>query len=134
MLKVLLVEDQPAVVTALQVLFEIRGVDSVTARDPAEALRLLEADASRSIGLVIQDMNFRPGATNGEEGVALFREIRRRDPGLPVLLLTAWTSLETAVQLVKEGAGDYLGKPLDDEKLFASARNLLHLRELQLEN
>jgi DNA-binding NtrC family response regulator len=134
MLKILLVEDQPAVATALQVLFEIRGVDSVVARDPAEALRLLEADASRSIGLVIQDMNFRPEATSGEEGVALFREIRRRDPGMPVLLLTAWTSLETAVQLVKEGAGDYLAKPWDDEKLFASARNLLHLRELQLEN
>src|SRR5690349_16543524 len=77
MLKILLVEDQPAVATALQVLFEIRGVDAVVARDPAEALRLLEADASRSIGLVIQDMNFRPEATTGEEGVALFREIRR---------------------------------------------------------
>lgn len=134
MLTVLIVEDQPAVATALQVLFEIRGVDSVAARDPGEALRLLDADASRSIGLVIQDMNFRPDATTGEEGVALFREIRRRDAGMPVLLLTAWTSLETAVQLVKEGAGDYLGKPWDDEKLFASARNLLRLRELQLEN
>ncbi|HJX29323.1 MAG TPA: sigma-54 dependent transcriptional regulator [Thermoanaerobaculia bacterium] len=134
MLTVLIVEDQPAVATALQVLFEIRGVDSVAAREPAEALRLLDADSSRSIGLVIQDMNFRPDATTGEEGVALFREIRRLDPGMPVLLLTAWTSLETAVQLVKEGAGDYLGKPWDDEKLFASARNLLRLRELQLEN
>jgi DNA-binding NtrC family response regulator len=134
MLKVLLVEDQPAVATALQVLFEIRGVDSVVARGPEEALQILDADGSRSIGLVIQDMNFRPEATSGEEGVALFREIRRRDAGLPVLLLTAWTSLETAVQLVKEGAGDYLGKPWDDDKLFASARNLLHLRELQLEN
>jgi DNA-binding NtrC family response regulator len=134
MLKILLVEDQPAVATALQVLFEIRGVDCEVAREPAEALRLLDADSSRSIGLVIQDMNFRPEATTGEEGVALFREIRRRDAGLPVLLLTAWTSLETAVQLVKEGAGDYLAKPWDDDKLFASARNLLHLRELQLEN
>jgi len=54
MLKVLLVEDQPAVATALQVLFEIRRVDSVVAREPAEALRLLDADSSRSIGLVIQ--------------------------------------------------------------------------------
>jgi DNA-binding NtrC family response regulator len=79
-------------------------------------------------------MNFRPEATSGEEGVVLFREIRRRDPGLPILLITAWTSLETAVQLVKEGAADYLAKPWDDEKLLASVRNLLRLRELQLEN
>ncbi|HEX7185095.1 MAG TPA: sigma-54 dependent transcriptional regulator [Thermoanaerobaculia bacterium] len=134
MLKVLVVEDQPAVATALQVLFMIRGVEGIVARDPAEALRVLDADSGREIGVVVQDMNFSPEATSGEEGVALFREIKRRDPGLPVLLITAWTSLETAVQLVKEGASDYLAKPWDDEKLFVSVRNLLRLRELQLEN
>jgi DNA-binding NtrC family response regulator len=137
MLKVLIVEDQPAVVTALQVLFEIRGMACAVARSPEEALRRLDADAERGgqeIGVVVQDMNFSPEATTGEEGIALFREVKRRDPGLPVLLITAWTSLETAVQLVKEGASDYLAKPWDDEKLLASVRNLLRLRELQLEN
>jgi DNA-binding NtrC family response regulator len=136
-LEVLVVEDQPAVVTALQVLFEIRGMPCAVARSPAEALRRLDADAAegaQQIGVVVQDMNFSPEATSGEEGIALFREIKRRDPGLPVLLITAWTSLETAVQLVKEGASDYLAKPWDDEKLLASVRNLLRLRELQLEN
>jgi DNA-binding NtrC family response regulator len=133
--KILIVEDQPAVATALQVLFEIRGVACILARDPAEALRVLEGDAdAQEIGVVIQDMNFSPEATSGEEGVTLFREIKKLDPGLPVLLITAWTSLETAVQLVKEGASDYLAKPWDDEKLFVSARNLLRMRELQLEN
>ncbi len=137
MLKVLIVEDQPAVVTALQVLFEIRGMACAVARSPEEALRRLDADGARSepeIGVVLQDMNFSPEATSGEEGIALFREVKKRDPGLPVLLITAWTSLETAVQLVKEGASDYLAKPWDDEKLLASVRNLLRLRELQLEN
>jgi DNA-binding NtrC family response regulator len=137
MLKVLIVEDQPAVVTALQVLFEIRGMACAVARSPEEALRRLDADGARpepEIGVVLQDMNFSPEATSGEEGIALFREVKKRDPGLPVLLITAWTSLETAVQLVKEGASDYLAKPWDDEKLLASARNLLRLRELQLEN
>jgi DNA-binding NtrC family response regulator len=133
--KILIVEDQPAVATALQVLFEIRGVACILARDPAEALRVLEEDAdAQEIGVVIQDMNFSPEATSGEEGGTLFREIKKLDPGLPVLLITAWTSLETAVQLVKEGASDYLAKPWDDEKLFVSARNLLRMRELQLEN
>jgi DNA-binding NtrC family response regulator len=133
-LEVLIVEDQPAVSTALQVLFEIRGIPCIAARTPEEALRVLEGDAGGTVGVALQDMNFRPEATSGEEGVALFREIRRRDPGLPILLITAWTSLETAVQLVKEGAADYLAKPWDDEKLLASVRNLLRLRELQLEN
>src|SRR5215218_3116027 len=137
MLKVLIVEDQPAVVTALQVLFEIRGMACAVARSPEEALRRLDADGARpepEIGVVLQDMNFSPEATSGEEGIALFREVKKRDPGLPVLLITAWTSLETAVKLVKEGASDYLAKPWDDEKLLASVRNLLRLRELQLEN
>ncbi|HET7510309.1 MAG TPA: response regulator [Solirubrobacterales bacterium] len=80
-------------------------------------LQALDADAGeRAIGVVIQDMDFSPEATGGEEGVALFREIKRRDPGLPVLLITAWTSLATAVQLVKEGASDYLAKPWDDDR------------------
>ncbi|HEV2853549.1 MAG TPA: sigma-54 dependent transcriptional regulator [Thermoanaerobaculia bacterium] len=132
-LKVLIVEDQPAVATALQVLFEIRGIPCATARAPWEAIRILDQQASE-IGVVVQDMNFSPDATSGAEGVVLFREIRRWHPSLPVLLITAWTSLETAVKLVKEGASDYLAKPWDDEKLLASARNLLRLRELQLEN
>jgi DNA-binding NtrC family response regulator len=132
-LRVLIVEDQPAVSTALRVLFEIRGVDCVETRSPAEALALLDRDPE-GIGVVVQDMNFRPEATSGEEGVALFREIRQRHPGLPVMLITAWTSIETAVQLVKEGASDYLAKPWDDDKLFATVGNLLRLRELQLEN
>ncbi len=135
-LEVLIVEDQPAVATALRVLFEIRGMPCTLVRSPEEALRRLDADAGagHEIGVVVQDMNFSPEATSGEEGIALFREVKRRDPGLPVLLLTAWTSLATAVQLVKEGAADYLAKPWDDEKLLASVRNLLRLRELQLEN
>jgi DNA-binding NtrC family response regulator len=133
MLKVLIVEDQPAVATALRVLFEIRGVDCIEARTPAQAIHVLDTQAD-SVGVVVQDMNFSPEATSGEEGVSLFREIRRWHSSLPVLLITAWTSLETAVQLVKEGASDYLAKPWDDEKLFASVRNLLRLRELQLEN
>lgn len=133
MLKVLIVEDQPAVSTALQVLFEIRGIPCVTARGPHEAIRVLDQEASE-IGVVVQDMNFSPEATSGAEGVTLFREIRRWHSSLPVLLITAWTSLETAVKLVKEGASDYLAKPWDDEKLLASVRNLVRLRELQLEN
>jgi DNA-binding NtrC family response regulator len=133
MLKVLVVEDQPAVATALQVLFEIRGIPCAVARAPHEAIRVLDKEGPE-IGVVVQDMNFSPEATSGKEGVALFREIRRWHPSLPVLLITAWTSLETAVQLVKEGASDYLAKPWDDEKLLASVRNLLRLRELQLEN
>ena len=67
MLKVLIVEDQPAVSTALKVLFEIRGVDCIVARNPSEAIRALDRQAEE-IGVVVQDMNFSPEATSGDEG------------------------------------------------------------------
>jgi DNA-binding NtrC family response regulator len=78
---------------------------------------------------VIQDMNFSKDTTSGEEGISLFREIHSLDPDLPVILLTAWTSLETAVTLVRDGAADYLAKPWDDQKLVVTVRNLLSLRK-----
>ena len=117
-LKVLIVDDQEAVRTALRVLFEIHDLEVVDTPSPDEALHLI---ATEDIGVVLQDMNFAEAETSGEEGVALFRRIRALDPDLPVLLMTAWTSLETAVQLVKEGAADYLAKPWDDSKLRAHA-------------
>ena len=79
-------------------------------------------------------MNFAPAATSGQEGIDLFHAIRRADPAMPVLLMTAWTCLETAVALVREGANDYLAKPWDDAKLLSSVRNLLQMRALQREN
>jgi DNA-binding NtrC family response regulator len=130
-LKVLLVDDQPAVRTALEVLFELHGLESLTAASPEEALDLV---ASEDIGAVVQDMNFTQHDTTGESGVALFRALRQLDADLPIVLLTAWGSFEVAVQLVKEGANDYLAKPWDDEKLVGIVRKLLQLRGLQQEN
>ncbi|MEO6326727.1 MAG: sigma-54 dependent transcriptional regulator [Thermoanaerobaculia bacterium] len=131
MSQVLIVEDQPGVARALEVLFEVHDIPCLHAREPAEALRHV---ATGKIGLVLQDMNFHTSATSGEEGIALFRRIRELDAEMPVLLMTAWTSLETAVQLVKEGANDYFSKPWDDSKLLTSVRTLLRMRALQAEN
>jgi DNA-binding NtrC family response regulator len=89
---------------------------------------------SQEVDLVIQDMNFRRDATSGEEGVALFRELRALHPDVPVILLTAWTHLETAVDLVKAGAADYIAKPWDDARLLTTVRNLLELRAAVEEN
>ncbi len=124
-MKVLIVEDQAAIAKALTVLFEIHDIECATAATPAAAL---DALAREDIGGVLQDMNFTPGATSGHEGMELFRQMRARDPELPVLVLTAWTSLETAVQMVKEGASDYLAKPWDDGKLLGAVERLLEMR------
>lgn len=131
MIDVLLVDDQPAVLNALKILFEIQDYDCRTASSPDQALAII---GSEEVGVVIQDMNFGRDKTSGEEGIELFRRIKCEDPDLPVLLLTGWTSLETAVALIKEGANDYLAKPWDDEKLVKTVENLLRLRRLQLEH
>ncbi|WP_395702390.1 sigma-54-dependent transcriptional regulator [Aquabacterium sp.] len=126
MLNVLIIDDKPGVGEALTLLLSLRDIPALYAATPAEGLALL---ARHEVGLVIQDMNFSADTTSGEEGVALFRAIRERNPDLPVILLTAWTRLEAAVELVKAGAADYLAKPWDDAKLLATVQNLLELAE-----
>ena len=123
---VLIIDDNPAVGEALSLLLSLHDVRPVVALTPEEGLATL---ARQSVDVVIQDMNFTTDTTSGEEGVELFRAIRQRHADLPVILLTAWTHLETAVELVKAGAADYLAKPWDDAKLLATVENLLELSE-----
>ena len=128
---VLIIDDNPAVATALETLLSLHDIDARTATSPGEGLEMLAS--GNDIDLVVQDMNFDADTTSGEEGMALFARIRDRHPDLPVILLTAWTHLETAVDLVKAGAADYLGKPWDDRKLMATVNNLLELSEARRE-
>ena len=127
---ILVIDDNPAVATALEMLFSLHDIDVVHADSPLQGLQRLRDD---SIELVIQDMNFEADTTSGEEGLALFHQIRREHPDLPVILLTAWTHLESAVDLVKAGAVDYLAKPWDDRKLLTTVNNLLELAQAQRE-
>jgi DNA-binding NtrC family response regulator len=127
---VLVIDDNPAVATALEVLLSLHELRTVSARSAEAALAVLEREP---VELVIQDMNFSTDTTSGEEGEALFRAIRARYPDLPVILLTAWTHLESAVELVKAGAADYMAKPWDDQRLIASVRNLIELGEASRE-
>ncbi|MGY3266966.1 sigma-54-dependent transcriptional regulator [Lysobacter sp. HA35] len=130
MARVLVIDDNPAVATALEVLFSLHDIETVPASSPQEGLALLDREM---VDLVVQDMNFHADTTSGEEGRALFAEIRARHPDLPVILLTAWTHLDAAVDLVRAGAADYLGKPWDDRRLMASVNNLLELSQARQE-
>jgi DNA-binding NtrC family response regulator len=127
---VLVIDDNPAVATALEVLFSLRDVRTIRADSPRTALALLDREP---VDVVIQDMNFRADTTSGVEGAALFRAIRARCPDMPVILMTAWTQLESAVELVKAGAADYLAKPWDDNKLLTTVQNLIELSETRRE-
>jgi len=130
-LRVLVVDDQPAVVTALGVLFDLNDIPNCSAASPAEACRIA---AGETLGAVVMDMNFAPHVTSGEEGVELFNNLREIDPDLPIVVITAWASLEAAVELVKAGAADYLEKPWQDDRLVGAVRNLVELRSVRQEN
>ncbi len=127
---VLVIDDNPAVATALEVLFSLRDVRTLAAETPAAGLEVL---AREHVDVVLQDMNFRADTTSGEEGAKLFAAIHARFPDIPVILMTAWTQLETAVELVKAGATDYVQKPWDDTKLLATVTNLIQLAETRRE-
>ena len=88
----LVIDDNTAVATALELLFSLEGWQTLSAVTPEEGLAIL---AEESIDLVVQDMNFKVDKTSGEEGIELFHNIRGQHPDLPIILLTAWTSLET---------------------------------------
>jgi DNA-binding NtrC family response regulator len=123
---VLVIDDNPAVPQALGLLFSLYDIRTLAASTPEQGLALV---ARERVDLVIADMNFSTDTTSGDEGTALFRALRAAQPDLPVILLTAWTHLESAVQLVKAGAADYMGKPWDNDKLLATVENLLELSE-----
>lgn len=126
---VLIIDDNAAIAMALDVLFSLHDIDTLRAASPDEGLAMLSRHGA-AIDLVVQDMNFTADTTSGEEGVGLFRAIRRQHPDLPVILLTAWTHLDAAVDLIKAGAADYLAKPWDDQRLIATVKNLLELGQV----
>lgn len=130
MSKVLVVDDQQSVRTAIELLFEVHGLCTIVAASPEEAL---DAVANEDVGVIVQDMNFTRNTTSGNEGVALMRALRNLDPDVPIVLMTAFTSLEMAVKLIKEGANDYIAKPWDDEKLVITVKNLMRTRSLGME-
>jgi DNA-binding NtrC family response regulator len=127
---ILVIDDSEAVRTAFEMLLALYGARVLGEGTPGAGLERL---ARERVDLVIQDMNFHREATSGAEGIALFREIRARHAHVPIILLTAWTHLETAVELVRAGAADYVAKPWDDARLLTSVRNLLDLASARAE-
>jgi DNA-binding NtrC family response regulator len=112
---ILVVDDNPDILEALDLLLGLHGYTVQTASDKKQALFVV---SHQVIDLVIQDMNFAQGVTSGNDGKSLFLALRAIKTDLPIILITAWAQLETAIELVKAGATDYLQKPWDDNKLL----------------
>jgi DNA-binding NtrC family response regulator len=124
-LRILIADDQQDIIDALRLLLVDEGYEVTAARSPGEALERLEA---ADCDLAILDLNYTRDTTSGQEGYDLIERLRALDPTLPVLVMTAWSSVAGAVEAMRRGARDYIEKPWDDEKLLAAVRTQIELR------
>ncbi|WP_415841824.1 sigma-54-dependent transcriptional regulator, partial [Myxococcus xanthus] len=122
---VLVADDQADVLEALRLLLKRDGLTVVTSQSPAGALATLEAE---DVDLVLMDLNYARDTTSGQEGIDLLGRIRAQDASLPVVVMTAWGSVEGAVEAMRAGARDYVQKPWDNTRLLATLRTQLELR------
>jgi DNA-binding NtrC family response regulator len=122
---VLIVDDDESVTASLSLLLKQAGLRSVSASGPAAALELLN---SAGPSMVVQDMNF-SRQTSGEEGLDLLGRIKELRPNIPVVLITAWGSIELAVQGMKAGATDFVTKPWNNQHVLQIIQTALQLAD-----
>jgi two-component system NtrC family response regulator len=123
--KVLIIDDDPAIRTSLNLLLKRNGYTPCVASTPEEALKTLDRMA---INLILMDMNY-SRATSGEEGLSLLKKIKTGSPVIPVILMTAWASIQLAVKGMKLGATDFISKPWNNENLLKVISTNLKLTE-----
>jgi DNA-binding NtrC family response regulator len=133
---VLVADDQADVLEALRLLLKAEGFELETASSPAGVVRGVEEG---DIDVVLMDLNYTRDTTSGREGLDLLARLRSLDQNLPVVVMTAWGSVEGAVEAMRRGARDYIEKPWDNERLLATLRTQAELsralhRSQRLEN
>ena len=136
--RILVADDQTDVLGALRLLLKGEGWEVTTTTSPAGVLRALEAD---QFDVLLMDMNYTMDTTSGVEGLDLLTRIAGLDSSLPVIVMTAWGSVEGAVEAMRRGARDYVEKPWDNARLMATlgtqfelGRALRRARRLEDEN
>ena len=123
-MKVLAADDQPDVLEALRLLFKREGIALTPAASPAGVLSLLDGE---EFDAALIDLNYARDTTSGVEGLDLLSRIRAADHVLPVIVMTAWGSVEGAVEAMRRGARDYVQKPWDNARLIATLRTQMEL-------
>jgi DNA-binding NtrC family response regulator len=123
--RILIADDQPDVVHALKLMLNDEGFDVVSVRSPAEVVGAVEGS---DFDLALLDLNYTRDTTSGQEGLDLIDRLRAIDPTLPILVMTAWSSVAGAVEAMRHGVKDYIEKPWADERLVAAVRTQIDLR------
>ncbi|NCT66411.1 MAG: sigma-54-dependent Fis family transcriptional regulator [Rhodanobacteraceae bacterium] len=121
---ILLADDQRDIREALRLLFKAEGIGCVAVDGPAAAL---DAARKQRFGAALIDLNYTRDTTSGAEGLELLRELKKLDAELPVVVMTAWGTINVAVEAMRHGAGDFIEKPWDNQRLLSVIRNQLAL-------
>src|SRR5664280_2092355 len=121
---ILIADDQADVLEALRFLTKGEGYQSEAVTSPAAALDAIE---SRDFDAVLMDLNYTRDTTSGQEGLDLLNRIQTLDGNLPVIVMTAWGSVELAVEAMRRGARDFIQKPWDNARLSAILKTQIEL-------
>jgi len=124
--RILVADDQADVLAALRLLLKGEGFSIETASSPAGVLKSID---SQEFEVVLIDLNYARDTTSGSEGLDLLMKIRSADPTLPVVVMTAWGSVDLAVEAMRRGARDFIQKPWDNARLLAVLRTQVELAE-----
>lgn len=135
---ILVADDQPDIIEALRLLLKGAGYSIETARSVAGIVAAVE---SKPLDVVLMDLNYTRDTTSGREGLSVLGTIRELDDSLPIIVMTAWGSVNGAVDAIRHGASDYVEKPWDNTRLLTTINTQLELgkavragRQLEREN
>jgi len=121
---ILIADDQRDVREALRLLLKSEGWNCTTVDGPAPAL---DAVRKQRFDIALIDLNYTRDTTSGAEGLELLQELRKLDAELPVVVMTAWGTINVAVEAMRHGAGDFIEKPWDNQRLMSVLGNQLAL-------
>ncbi|HEX3436421.1 MAG TPA: sigma-54 dependent transcriptional regulator [Pseudacidobacterium sp.] len=122
--RVLIADDQPHILDALELLLEPEGYRIEKARSPMMVLSALQ---SGSFDALLVDLNYTRDTTSGKEGLDLLTQIKTLDSQVPVIVMTAWANVEVAVEAMRRGARDFIQKPWDNARLLTILRTQIEL-------
>ncbi len=122
--RILIADDQPDVREALRLLLKGEGFESESVASPAAVLAALDTG---EFDAVLIDLNYARDTTSGQEGLDLLARIPELDPTLPVVVMTAWGTVDVAVEAMRRGARDFVQKPWDNTRLIATLRTQVAL-------
>jgi len=124
--RILIADDEPDVLKALRLLLKPDGFQIETV---SSAAQIIEAVKSRDFNIVLMDLNYVRGETSGEQGLDVLSRIQQIDCLLPVVVMTAWSSVELAVEAMRRGARDFMPKPWNNERLLTVLRTQIELSQ-----